>query len=177
VQDPQASWKRGKGLWKLDSRRLHFFKKLSYWREIQAQHRDIPRNRVLKDHSMHDLAQLLPECVDDLKRVEGFSERMRRSDGETIINMVEETLQTTENELPERLARPLPSTTKDSAKLLRELVQEKAAEIQVAAEILMRKKEYEELLRSGMNGDTYRLPDSMDDWRKNILQDLLLTKL
>ena len=174
VQNPNLSWTRGKGAWKLSPRGLYFFQKLSLWRELKAQTRDVPRNRVLKDHAMMAMAQDLPGDVTDLKGIDGISERMLQSDGAEFIQLADEAAAVPDAELPASLPRPLPSSTKDQARKLRDVVQLKADELNLSAELLMRKKDYEELLRSGLDGGEYALSENIQGWRKELLHDLLL---
>jgi ribonuclease D len=43
------------------------------WREREAQERDLPRNRIIKDDSLLDVAGSAPKSLDDLSRIRGLS--------------------------------------------------------------------------------------------------------
>jgi ribonuclease D len=59
-------------------------------------------------------------------------------------------------------------------KALKAYVRDQAEQLAMPAEILTRKKEYEALVRSGMNGGTYALPERLRGWRFAIIGQELL---
>jgi ribonuclease D len=74
--DPKEAWRRVK--FRTRSRRqLAVLTKVTEWREREAQNRDVPRNRVLKDDVLVELAVQAPRSLDDLKNLralpKGFS--------------------------------------------------------------------------------------------------------
>ncbi|MGI9392574.1 MAG: ribonuclease D, partial [Parvibaculales bacterium] len=66
-QDPKSAWKRLK-LRNLKSRQLGVFIELAQWRESCAQSRNIPRNWVLKEEALTELARQAPESLSSLSR-------------------------------------------------------------------------------------------------------------
>ncbi len=59
-------------------------------------------------------------------------------------------------------------------KTLKNYVREYAEQAQLPPEILIRKKDYEYLVRSGMNGGKYQLPARLLGWRFALIGEGLL---
>lgn len=177
TQNIDSAWQRNKSVWKLDARELHCFQELSRWRELTARQRDVPRNRILKDHILLELAQQAPSELSELKRFEGMSPRMLRSDGDNLLSIIEASKHTDAAALPKRVARPLSNSAKEKIKILRQKIQDKAESENISAELLVRKKEYEELLRSESSEDGWQLPASIQGWRRDMVGELLMSEV
>ncbi len=67
-QDPDQAWKRLKPRTS-NKRFLGVLAALAAWREREAQARDIPRGRVLKDEALTEIAAHPPETPDALERI------------------------------------------------------------------------------------------------------------
>jgi ribonuclease D len=72
---PETAWMRLKTR-SGDPRYLAVLRSLAAWREAEAQRRDVPRNRVLRDEQLFDIAAHRPSGVDDLARTRGLSREM-----------------------------------------------------------------------------------------------------
>jgi ribonuclease D len=66
--DPELAWKRLKPR-TANKRFLAVLASLAAWREREAQARDIPRGRVLKDEALTEIAAHLPESPEALDRI------------------------------------------------------------------------------------------------------------
>ena len=69
--DPETQWKR----FKLRSAKPRFraiLRELAAWREREAQARDLPRGRLVRDEALLEIAAHAPTTVDDLARVRGL---------------------------------------------------------------------------------------------------------
>src|SRR3546814_12276787 len=72
INDPDQSWKRVR----ISGRKpeaLGRLKALARWRELEAQGKDLPRGRIMKDETLADLALSPPKKQADLARVRGLS--------------------------------------------------------------------------------------------------------
>jgi ribonuclease D len=69
--DPSEAWRRIK-LRNAKPRALAALKELAAWRESEAQKRDMPRGRVLRDEAMIELAMHLPTSAAQLSRTRGL---------------------------------------------------------------------------------------------------------
>jgi ribonuclease D len=69
--DPRESWRRFK-LRGGSRRTLALLRELAAWREIAAQQRNLPRNRVLRDEQLMEIAAHAPGTATDLARTRGL---------------------------------------------------------------------------------------------------------
>jgi ribonuclease D len=69
--EPAESWRRLK-IRSRSSRFLAILREIAAWRETKAQYRDIPRNRVLRDEALMEIAAHAPQTVDELARTRGL---------------------------------------------------------------------------------------------------------
>lgn len=76
--DPEDAWKRLK-LRKTNAAYLAALKAASRWREIEAQQRDTPRQRVLKDDALYEIALQRPTSAEDLARLRAVPNGFERS--------------------------------------------------------------------------------------------------
>ncbi len=76
--EPEEAWRRLKlrGVKKQD---LGPIMKLAEWREREAQSRDVPRARILKDEAIFELSRLKPTSTDDLARARSMPKGSERS--------------------------------------------------------------------------------------------------
>lgn len=75
--DPAKAWQRIKV--RTDKPRvLCILKEISAWREEEAQRRDVPRSRIVRDETLADIAVHAPHTVDELAKTRGFSADMAR---------------------------------------------------------------------------------------------------
>lgn len=180
-QNPETFYLRIKSAWKLKVNQLAVLQALAAWREQVAQRRDVPRNRVIKEHVLLSLAQDQPQHLGELRKYEGMTERMIRSDGESVIGIIEETLARDESSWPELLPRPLPPGLTALQKSLKAEVTALAVQLQLAPEALMRKKDYENLVRHAAKcvarGEPAVVTPDLQGWRAQVVGPCLLRVL
>jgi ribonuclease D len=75
---PDQAWRRLK-LRKRDQKYLAGLKTAAAWREREAQSRDVPRGRVLKDDAIYELALVRPRDAEALGRMRGVPRGFERS--------------------------------------------------------------------------------------------------
>ncbi len=76
--DPSEAWKRIKTR-SASPALLARLKVLAEWREAQAQKRDIPRNRVVRDEVLLEIAAHPPQAAEDLSHIRGLSKGFQTS--------------------------------------------------------------------------------------------------
>jgi ribonuclease D len=77
-QHPERAWERHKSRVR-KPRDLATLMELAAWRESEAQARDVPRSRVLKDDVLIELATAAPRTVEALGNLRAFPRGMERS--------------------------------------------------------------------------------------------------
>ena len=69
--NPQEIWRKFK--WRADKPRTRaLFRELAAWRELEAQRLDVPRNRVLRDEAIAEIANHAPATAHDLAHTRGL---------------------------------------------------------------------------------------------------------
>ncbi len=155
VNDPNLMWKKVK----VRSRApdvLGRVKALAAWREREAQHKNIPRGRVVKDETLADIAVHPPKKQSDLGRVRGLSSSWKSNDiGARMISAIEASKSLTREDMPER--KRSGGNGRDGAlvaDLLKLLLKIRSREINVASRLITKADELEQLAsgeREGLN--------------------------
>ena len=109
--DPETAWRRIKSRNK--NRRFHaILRELAAWREREAQGRNIPRNRVMRDDAILEIAAQAPGSSDDLKRMRAVPKGYVNGEKSgTILDAVRRGKEVPEADLP-RLEKPNPRPPK-----------------------------------------------------------------
>jgi ribonuclease D len=76
--DPDNAWRRLAGRLR-KSREIAVLMEVAAWREREAQNRDVPRGRILKDDAVIDLAMSAPKDVEALGRLRSIPNGFERS--------------------------------------------------------------------------------------------------
>ena len=106
---PEDAWRRIK--YRAPKPRfLAILKEVAAWREIEAQNKDIPRNRIVRDESLIEISHHAPKTINDLSRARGLSlKKAEGSLGKALLNAVKAGLNVPSENLPEvKRDAPLP---------------------------------------------------------------------
>lgn len=163
---------RIKSAWKLQRDQLAVLKAVCRWRERLAREQDKTRSHIIKDTSVYDIALKLPLDVKQLKRIQDISYRFVDEYYKPLLSLIVDTLDD-QADYPDMLDRPLSSAQTALLKKLKAYVGEIAQRLDLPQELLVRKKDYEMLIRSNVAG-VYELPSSLTDWRQAVVGDALL---
>ena len=123
-------------------------KALAAWRETEAQQKDIPRGRIMRDETLADLASHPPKKQEDLAKVRGLSQAWKDNDiGKRLMRVLAGAEPLPDEELPEKPKRGAPLGKEGAlvADLLKLLLKIRTREIDVAARLLTRSDELEAL--------------------------------
>lgn len=160
--------------WKLRPQELAILRDLCIWRETESRARDIPRNRLIKEPSLFEMARKQPQDAPHLQRIEDIPSRTLRNDTNTLLDIIRTSAATDSSSWPARLDAPLAPNEAPLMKTLKKYVRETAELGNLPPELLIRKKEYETLVRSGMKGGVYTLPERLLGWRYEVIGKGLL---
>lgn len=160
--DPENAWQRVK----IQSRKpdvLGRLKELAAWREREAQRKNIPRGRIMKDETLADIASHPPKSQADLPKVRGLSPAWRDNDiGTRLMAAIETAKPMPRDALPDR-GRTVPGPGKDGAlvaDLLKLLLKIRSREINVAPRLLVRTEDIDRLAAGDREG-----LDVLSGWR------------
>jgi ribonuclease D len=171
--DPREQWRRFR-LRSPKPRFLAVLRELAAWRETAAQQRDLPRQRMIRDEALTEIAATPPKSADDLARVRGLSEGFARGRmGQEVLAAVQKGLSVPESEAPRFEDRTdLPRGTGPVIELLKVLLKMKAEEHNVAPKLIATADELERLAAE----DAPKIPP-LEGWRRQIFgEDALALK-
>ena len=144
--DPKDSWKRLKPRTS-NKRFLAMLATLAEWREREAQARDIPRGRVLKDEALTEIAAHPPENAEGLERIRAVPKGFAASKtGKGLLDAIEKGKHAhppegIEPHAPRRKREPSQATID----LLKTLLRLKAEEVGVAPRLIADAEDIEKL--------------------------------
>jgi ribonuclease D len=134
-QHPENAWERLRHRVR-KPRDLAVLMELAAWRENEAQTRDVPRSRVLKDDVLIEVAQAAPRSVDALTNLRSFPKGMERSRaGAEIVAAVERGLARDPATIP-RIERERRGANGATVELLKVLLRQVSEETGVAAKMI-----------------------------------------
>jgi ribonuclease D len=159
--DPAEAWRRLKPRSR-DRRFLAIVRRLATWRELEAQRRDLPRNRILRDDLVMEIAATRPTTVEALRGLERVS--LDRDSARQVVSEIQAVLAVPEAELPEpELPARLPRGIGPLVDILKVLLKLRAEESEVA----------QRLIANGGDLEAIALDDAADvpalrGWRREI---------
>ncbi|MDX1722593.1 MAG: ribonuclease D [Pseudomonas sp.] len=171
---PEDAYREAKLAWKLSRAQLAVLRELCAWREREARARNQPRNRIIREHSLWPLARTQPNNLVALARIEDMHPKTVRQDGEFLLQLIKDAAATPPEDWPEALPEPLPLEASTLLKKLRAIGQREGERLNIAPELMLRKKTLEALLKTGYPNGPYQLPDSLRGWRRELMGQVLL---
>jgi len=175
--NPDELYRDAKLAWKLSRAQLAVLRELCAWREREARARNLPRNRIVREQSLWPLAKLQPDNLQTLAKIEDMHPRTVRQDGEQILELIKTGASVPPEQWPAALPEPLPIESSAVLKQLRAIGQREAERLNMAPELMLRKKTLEALLKTGYPDGPYQLPDSLRGWRRERMGQALLDSL
>jgi ribonuclease D len=141
-------------------------KELAAWREREAQHLDLPRNRVLRDEALVEIAHQTPATVEDLTRTRGLGKKLAEGErGVAMLTAVKRGLTMPEDELPKVTPRTdLPRGVGPVVDLLKVLLKMKCEEFEVAQKLVASADEVERIAAFGEKADV----PALKGWRRQV---------
>lgn len=175
--DPYEVYREAKLAWKLSRAQLAVLRELCAWREREARARDLPRNRIIREHSLWPLARTQPDNLAALGKIEDMHPRTVRQDGQFLLDLIKRSGSVGPDQWPPAVPEPLPIEAAALIKHLRALGQAEAERLDIAPELMLRKKTLEALVKSGFPEGPYQLPESLRGWRRELMGQKLLDSL
>ena len=154
ANDPEKAWMR----LRLPSRKaetLGKLKALARWRELEAQDKDVPRGRIVKDETLGDLAGSPPKSQADLAKVRGLSAAWGSNGiGARLMAALEAAEPLPPEEMPAREQQRPGLSTEGAliADLLKLLLKVRSRETGVAPKLIVRGEELDALAAGVRDG-------------------------
>jgi len=167
-QHPENAWERLRHRAR-KPRDLAVLMELAAWREFEAQSRDVPRSRVLKDDVLIEIAQSAPRSPEALANLRSFPKGMERSRaGVDIVAAVERGLAREPSSLP-RIERERRGSNGATVELLKVLLRQVTEQTGVAAKMIATVEDLEAIA----NDDRADVP-ALKGWRRAIFGEKAL---
>jgi ribonuclease D len=167
---PEDAWQRLK-LRVKKPRQLAVLQALAAWREREAQNRDVPRGRVLKDEAIYEIALQQPRDADALGALRSIPRGFERSgSARGILAAVEQAMSTPEAALPRvPRFRPAPEHSGAAVELMKVLLKKISEENGVAARIIASSEDLEAIAAE----DRADVP-ALKGWRRRLFGERAL---
>jgi len=149
-----------------NGRFLAVLREVAAWREREARDRDVPRNRILRDESLIEIAHHTPTCTEDLARTRGLGRKLAEgSAGVQILDAVARGMALPESECPAPEARrEVPRGVGPVADLLKVLLKMKCDKEDVAQKLVASSADVDIIAADGENADVRAL----HGWRRQV---------
>lgn len=145
--------------------KLAILQDLAIWREEFARKKDLPKNHIMKDDALAEIALQSPSSTKALGRIRGISDRMANSDkGHKIIKIVQQAQERDTKDCPVKdIKEAVPPHLQPTVEMLKMLLRIQASENDVAAKLIAKTDELEAIAI----GKNLELP-SLKGWRRDI---------
>lgn len=166
--NPELAINRLKGAGKLRGHARSAAHSLAVWREKQALQRNRPRQWIIRDPVLLELATSDANSLDDLKQISGLAERTIERSGRQLLELLAEAADQKSDYVPP--ARP----DEKQKKLLKDLqrcVTSRAESLGIATEIVAPKKELSAAVMGTTDSRVFK------GWRRSLVGDELLELL
>jgi len=163
--DPELVFRRVKAR-NPSPRTLALLRELAAWRELEARRLNVPRNRVLRDEALLEIAHHAPATIDDLNRTRGLGRRTAEgAAGQAILEAVRRGQAVPDADCPRPQSKPaLPRGLGPVIDLLKVLLKMKCEENQVAQKLVASSADME---RIAADGDAADVP-ALRGWRRQV---------
>ncbi|MBC8339879.1 MAG: ribonuclease D [Rhodospirillales bacterium] len=150
-------------------RMLAILRELAAWRENEAQRRDVPRNRIIRDESLLEVAHHAPKSPEQLARTRGLGDKLAHGNyGQQILDAVKKGLDVPDQDCPQPVLKPnLPRGLGPVMDLLKVLLKMKSEDSEVASKLLASAADIELIAAFGEDADVRALRG----WRREVFGD------
>lgn len=168
--EPGDAWRRLKPR-STKPKFLAVLRELAAWREVEAQSRDVPRSRVLRDDALVDIAAQAPGTPDELSRSRSFNrDSATGKTGKAILEAVKKALDAPRETWPQvQDQRERPQGRQPVAELLRVLLKVQCEAHDVAPKLVASADDLDEIA----GNDDADVP-ALRGWRREVFGDAAL---
>jgi ribonuclease D len=161
--EPENAWRRLKTRVR-KPKELAVLMEIAAWREREAQERDVPRGRVLKDEVLGDLATQAPTTLERLGNMRSLPKGFERSRwGNDVIEAVKRGLERDQKTLPALERQRQSANTSAIVELLKVLLRMTSERHGVAAKVIATGDDLEAIA----NDDSADVP-ALKGWRREL---------
>jgi ribonuclease D len=162
---PEKSWERIK-MRSDKPRHLGVLREVAAWREEEAMRRNLPKNFVMRDDTVMEIAMTMPKDGKALERVRGFqSSQINKPMGQAMLKAVEKIQNADPDTLPKRpRKKSFPPAKAGALEILKLLLKIKAAESDITPRRIADTDDLQEIVLKGEKADV----PAMKGWRYDV---------
>lgn len=166
VENDGQWYTRHRQLWRLSPRQIEAYRLMTIWREGETRRRDLPRNWLMSDKLIFAVAEAMPKNRYELAEIEGVKPMLVKKEGDSLLALLKQAHHCDEQDLPAKWPDPMQSDFKRCFKTVKKVVADKAAELGIAPEVLIRRRDIESMVVQLLAGDQ---PSPLGGWRDKCL--------
>ncbi|HVS02335.1 MAG TPA: ribonuclease D [Thermoanaerobaculia bacterium] len=172
---PEEVYRRLGGTGGMSPRQLAVARALAEWREIEARERDLPRNFVLRESALIQLARRQPATAAELAEVPEVGRGLVKRYARPLLEVIAGALDLPRDRLPVP-ARRIPSSENVQAAMrrLQEWVAQRAGELGVPAPVLASRRDLRDLALWILEREAGAPPAVLQGWRRQQIGESLL---
>jgi ribonuclease D len=176
-REPQERYQRIRGWDTLKPKGAAVLRELAAWREAEANRRNVPRGRVMRDEVLLQLARHPPKSVNELRGLRGVHSSEVDRQGGQLLATITSALALPPSAWPEvpRERKPDPEST-GIVELLQAVLKARAAGEGIAPTMLATSADLQTLVEAKQNRTALDVP-ILRGWRRELAGDLLLQVL
>lgn len=176
-REPQERYQRIRGWDQLKPKSAAVLRDLAAWREGEAKRRNAPRNRIVRDEVLLQLARHPPRQMDELRNVRGLHGSEADRNGETLLATIRAALALPSSAWPvlSKERKPEPEST-GLVELLQAIVKACANKEEIAPTLLATTADLQALVDTKTDRATLDLP-LLRGWRRILVGEVLLDAL
>jgi len=169
VTQPKDAWRRLGAAQRLNSRSFRVIQQLASWRETLAQQHNRPRQWIVRDEWLLEVAERLPTSKQALANIKGTSQGLLHDHADMILAVVGEA----RNEAASPPPYPAPLTPEQLSQVekLMNLAKRESLHLEVSQALLSTRKEIESLVRGERDLPVLR------SWRRDVVGEAMLSVL
>ena len=150
--DTNHVWRRIRSANRLKGNKLAVLQALAKWREETARSENRPRNWMLRDDAIIDMAHQLPDNKAAIFSIKGLHERVARKHGSELLKIIAEAQNNEPQSLPEKTkSKPLKVKQEALVDAMMAIVRLRAEENNLNPTILAPRKEIERLVQNDVS--------------------------
>lgn len=164
INDPYKAWEKIK-TYSQKPQFLAILREVTAWREKEAQNKDCPRKRIVRDEVLVEIASNTPATTEELARIRTMSKGMAEGRyGKALLEAVDKGINLPKEEWPKKPKnKKKPAGNASVEELLKVLLKIKCEEHKVAPRLIASTSDLEEIA-------AYNKPDvpALKGWRKKL---------
>lgn len=174
---PYLRYQRVRGWEGLNPRARGVLRELAAWREQEAQRRDRPRGRILRDEILVEIARRMPRTLEAMGALRGLQPSQLEKYGEALLSAMQRGLAVPERDLPQaEKRRRMDPETAGLADLLSTALRVRAVEASISPQLLASAADLEVFALERGRGAAEKLP-ILQGWRRGLAGEHLLQVL